>query len=107
MTTRTSAEWLEALRGADIPATPVQSVDDIIDDPHLAESGFFTMTDHPTEGRLRLMATPVTWEGMPPEPPRPAPRLGEHSAEILREAGYSDGEIDRMIGSRVTAVPKN
>jgi len=105
MATRTSAEWLDLLRGADIPATPVQSVDDIIDDPHLAESGFFTMTDHPTEGRLRLMATPVTWEGMPPGPVRPAPLLGEHSVEILREAGYSGDEIEKLIASRVTVVP--
>jgi len=105
MATRTSAEWLALLKGADIPATPVQSVDDIIDDPHLAESGFFFMTEHPTEGWLRAMASPSTWADMPSGPARPAPRLGEHSAEVLKEAGYSDAEIERMVASRVTVVP--
>jgi len=105
MATRASAEWLELLRKADIPATPLNSVDDIIDDPHLAESGFFTMTEHPTEGGLRMMAMPTTWADMPPGPMRPAPRLGEHSVEILREAGYADVQIEGMIKSRVTLTP--
>jgi crotonobetainyl-CoA:carnitine CoA-transferase CaiB-like acyl-CoA transferase len=105
MATRTSAEWLELLKKADIPATPLQSVDDIIDDPHLADSGFFTMTEHPTEGGLRMMAMPTTWADMPSDAMRPAPRLGEHSVEILREAGYTDAQIEGMIKSRVTLTP--
>ncbi|MND03979.1 hypothetical protein D3C83_240440 [compost metagenome] len=63
------------------------------------------MTDHPTEGRVRMMAASTTWEGAPPPEMRPAPRLGEHSVEILREAGYADAEIGKMISLRVTAVP--
>ena len=102
MATRTSAEWLKLLGEADIPATPLNTVDDVIDDPHLAESGFYVMTEHPTEGRLRLMETPVTWSQTPPGGLRPAPRLGEHSREILREAGYADAEIEAMIASGVT-----
>jgi crotonobetainyl-CoA:carnitine CoA-transferase CaiB-like acyl-CoA transferase len=105
MATRTSAEWLQLLKEADIPSAPLNSVDDIVDDPHLAESGFYRMTDHPTEGRVRLMATPTTWAGSPPHELRPAPRLGEHSAEILREAGYTEDEIGKLIAARVTAVP--
>jgi crotonobetainyl-CoA:carnitine CoA-transferase CaiB-like acyl-CoA transferase len=54
---------------------------------------------------LRAMATPSTWADMPSSPARPAPRLGEHSAEVLKEAGYSDAEIERMLTNRVTAVP--
>jgi crotonobetainyl-CoA:carnitine CoA-transferase CaiB-like acyl-CoA transferase len=80
-------------------------VDDVIDDPHLGESGFFVMTDHPTEGRLRMMATPSAWSRTPPDALRPAPRLGEHSVEILREAGYADAEIEAMIASGVTRTP--
>jgi crotonobetainyl-CoA:carnitine CoA-transferase CaiB-like acyl-CoA transferase len=104
MATRTSAEWLQALKQGDIPATPLNTVDDIIDDPHLAESGFFVMTDHPTEGRLRMMASPEAWSQTRHAELRPAPRLGEHSAEILREAGYTDAEIAALVASRVTAL---
>ena len=105
MAQRTNAEWLKLLREADIPVAPVNSVDDVIGDPHLAEAGFFQMMDHPTEGRLRVMATPSSWSATPPEQLRPAPLLGEHSAEILREAGYGDAEIEAMVKSGVTRQP--
>jgi len=105
MLTRTSAQWLRSLKEADIPVAPLNSVDDIIDDPHLGESGFFVMTEHPTEGRLRMMATPGAWSRTQPGALRPAPRLGEHSVEILREAGYADTEITAMIASGVTRTP--
>lgn len=100
--TRTSAEWLWLLKAADIPVAPLNSIEDVIDDPHLGESGFFVMTEHPTEGRLRMMATPSAWSRTPPGALRPAPRLGEHSAEILREAGYAEADIEAMIASGVT-----
>jgi crotonobetainyl-CoA:carnitine CoA-transferase CaiB-like acyl-CoA transferase len=102
MATRTSAEWLKLLKEADIPVTPLNSVDELIDDPHLGKTGFFAMTQHPTEGAVRLMAAPGVWSQSPPGELRPAPRLGEHSVEILREAGYSAAEIEALIASRVT-----
>ena len=102
MAERTSAEWLRLLKEADIPVAPLNSVDDVIDDPHLAETGFFVMTEHPTEGRLHSMATPSSWSQTPPGELRPAPSLGEHSVEILREAGYGDAEIEAMLASGVT-----
>ena len=107
MVARTSADWLRLLKEADIPATPLNSIEDVIDDPHLAECGFFVMTAHPTEGRLRLMRTPLAWSNAPPHALRPAPRLGEHSVEILREAGYADAEIEGMIAARITHTPEN
>jgi crotonobetainyl-CoA:carnitine CoA-transferase CaiB-like acyl-CoA transferase len=105
MAGRTSAEWLRLLKNADIPVAPLNSIEDVLDDPHLGESGFFVMTEHPTEGRLRLMATPSAWSRTPPGALRPAPRLGEHSVEILRGAGYADAEIEAMIASGVTLTP--
>jgi len=99
---RPTAEWDKLLREADIPAAPMKTVSDLLDDPHLAKTGFFMQTEHPSEGRLREMTLASHWSGSDPMPHRPAPRLGEHSAEILREAGYSDTEIRRLTAAGVT-----
>jgi len=103
--TRTSAEWLQALNEADIPATPLMSLDDLRNDPHLHESGFYTTVEHPTEGRLRAMRSPDTWSNTQPDIRRHAPHLGENSIEVLKEAGYGEEEIRRMLSDGVTAVP--
>jgi crotonobetainyl-CoA:carnitine CoA-transferase CaiB-like acyl-CoA transferase len=105
MAKRTSSEWLRLLKEADIPVAPLNSVDDLIEDPHLRQAGFFAIGDHPSEGRLREMRAPGRWSESAPGGLRPAPRLGEHSVEILREAGYADDEIEAMIASRVTLKP--
>ena len=100
--TRTSAEWLEALTGADIPAMPLNSLEDLLADPHLEATGFFSTLEHPTEGLTRSMAVPTAWTESAPDAPTPAPRLGEHSAEVLREAGYTPEEIASLVEARVT-----
>ncbi len=100
--TRTSAEWLAALTAADIPVMPLNSLDDLLADPHLNETGFFSLIDHPSEGKLRSMGVPSQWSDSTPDALRPAPRLGEHSVELLREAGYSESEIITMIADGIT-----
>jgi crotonobetainyl-CoA:carnitine CoA-transferase CaiB-like acyl-CoA transferase len=100
--TRTSAQWLAALTEADIPVMPLNSLEDLMNDPHLNATGFFSTIEHPSEGRLRSMAVPSRWSESSPGEPRPAPRLGEHSVEILREAGYTDVEVDALIANAVT-----
>jgi crotonobetainyl-CoA:carnitine CoA-transferase CaiB-like acyl-CoA transferase len=101
---RSTAEWMALMEKADIPVAPVNDVTDLIDDPHLAATGFFALEQHPSEGTLRTMRTPTSWSDSPPGAQRPAPRLGEHSAEVLKEAGYSDAEIARMAKDGVTKI---
>ncbi|MEQ1882068.1 MAG: CoA transferase [Burkholderiales bacterium] len=102
--TRTTGQWLALLEKADIPVSRMNSIEDVVNDPHLNQSGFFYAEDHPSEGRLRGMRTPTHWQNSEPDVPSPAPRLGEHSAEILREVGYSEAEIAAMAKNGVTKV---
>lgn len=105
LATRTNAEWLTLLDGADIPAMPLHSLDSLLADPHLEATGFFSFVDHPSEGRLREMAVPSTWSASQPKAQRHVPRLGEHSVEVLREIGYSDERVAALIQHGVTATP--
>ncbi len=96
MPARTTAEWLDLLRAADIPCGPINSLEDLFDEPHLASSGFFRTEEHPTEGPLRVTRHPLDFTGVDEQASRPAPRLGEHGREILTEAGLSAAEIAKL-----------
>ena len=102
MKKRTTSQWLEALERADIPVQRMNSLDDILADPHLAATGYFAGVDHPSEGRVRAMRVPSEWSETPPAYRRHAPRLGEHSREVLREAGYTDAAIDALLAQGIT-----
>ena len=105
MKKRSTAEWIEALERADIPVQRMNSIDDIVADPHLAATGYFREVQHPTEGRIRSMAVPSEWSESQPEYRRHAPRLGEHTREVLGEAGLSQAQIDALIGSGAAKSP--
>ncbi|TAK84178.1 MAG: CoA transferase [Betaproteobacteria bacterium] len=84
---RTTAEWTALLQKADIPFSPVNSVDDLLKDAHLRAIGFWRDIAHPTEGRLRMPGIPVSFSRTPGSIRRHAPNVGEHTEEVLREAG--------------------
>jgi len=104
MQKRTTAEWEQLLTESDIPWMRMNSLDELIDDPHLAQTGFFKQVQHPSEGAIRTPGVPSRWSATPPEYRHHAPRLGEHSCQVLREAGYSADDIEHMIRAGVTAV---
>jgi crotonobetainyl-CoA:carnitine CoA-transferase CaiB-like acyl-CoA transferase len=105
MATRSSADWLQALGAADIPVAQLHSVDTLLDDPHLQAVGFFRTLAHPTEGRIRTPAPVGRYSATPPSIHRPTPRTGEHSAELLREAGYGETAIAALMATGASAVP--
>jgi crotonobetainyl-CoA:carnitine CoA-transferase CaiB-like acyl-CoA transferase len=94
MATKSTAEWVGLLEAADIPAAPLHTVRSLLEDPHMTDVGFFKSIDHPSEGRLRAMDVPGSWSACEPGVRTPAPQLGEHTAQVLREAGLSDAEIE-------------
>ncbi|HVC12882.1 MAG TPA: CoA transferase [Burkholderiales bacterium] len=96
---RTTAEWLAALEAADIPVQRMNSLADVVADPHLAAIGYFRDAEHPTEGRIRSMAVPSEWSESEPEYRRHAPRLGEHTRELLAQAGLTHEAIEAMLAS--------
>lgn len=85
-----TAEWLTILEGLEIPCAPVTSLEDLVSDPHLEATGFFTVMEGPEGTTLRFPGVPVLFDGQRPQIRRP-PRLGEHTAEVLAEAGLSGG----------------
>ncbi|MDP1691923.1 MAG: CoA transferase [Burkholderiaceae bacterium] len=102
--TRSTAQWLELLRKADVPAGPLHSLESLLGDEHLNAVGFFERHEHATEGTVISLRTPSRWSCTPPIIDRLPPRLGEHSAEVLREAGYAPADIEAMVAAGVTAT---
>jgi crotonobetainyl-CoA:carnitine CoA-transferase CaiB-like acyl-CoA transferase len=90
-------EWLARLKAADIPAARMNSIESMLDDPHLVAVDFFNEAEHPSEGLIRTMKAPSDWSASPASDRLPAPRLGEHSSEILAEAGYDQATIEAYL----------
>jgi len=98
---RSSAYWLDRLNAADIPCGPVNALAELPADAQLAAADFFPLTEHPTEGRIRLARPPVRFGDADCALRHAAPRLGEHSRAILREAGLAEPEIDDLLARRI------
>lgn len=101
--TRTTGQWIELLSAADVPYMAMHDLDSILDDPHLQAVDFFQAVTHPTEGLIRQMRLPVTLSETPVVAPRHAPSLGEHTMEILLDAGYAREEIERFSAEGVVS----
>jgi len=102
--TRTTAEWEELLLSIDVPHAAFARITEVAEQPHLAAVGLFVDIEHPTEGRIRQARPPVRFSESPAGIRRMAPRLGEHTREVLREAGYPDADIDALVASKAVGV---
>ncbi|MBS0640441.1 MAG: CoA transferase [Proteobacteria bacterium] len=102
--TRTTAEWEELLLKIDVPHTAFAKLNEIAEQPHLKAVGLFEELDHPTEGKIRQARPPARFSASPAGIHRLPPRLGEHTREILREAGYGGEEIDSLVASKAVAA---
>jgi crotonobetainyl-CoA:carnitine CoA-transferase CaiB-like acyl-CoA transferase len=105
---KTTDDWLALLRELEIPSARVSSLDEVMADPQLKASGFFKRAIHPTEGEILYSDLPVRFSDSGTSSERLQPRLGEHSIEILREAGLGDNEIKALIaaGATIDGKPK-
>lgn len=85
----------------DIPATRIYKIDELRDHPQLKSVGLFESHEHPSEGPITQVRPPVRFAETPAGIARHAPRLGQHSREVLQEAGLTTAEIDQLVTSRV------
>jgi len=95
--TKTTAEWLELLRAADIWCGPVYGYADLVEDEQIKHNGTFVEYDHPTEGHVKTPGFPIKFSKTPSVVERGAPVVGQHSRDVLLEAGFDDADIERLI----------
>ena len=104
LATKTTQEWLDIFADTKVPVIIVNSLDDLFTDPHLEAVGFWQDFDHPTEGKLKMPGFPVKFSETPATIRKHAPNFGEHSLEVLAEAGIDEETIKQMIQSKATVV---
>jgi crotonobetainyl-CoA:carnitine CoA-transferase CaiB-like acyl-CoA transferase len=92
-----SAYWLQRFEEEGVPAGPVLSISEMLEDPHVAARGMVTTVNHPTEGEVRTLGLPVRFSDTPGKVSRAAPLYGQHSREVLAELGYDTADIDRLV----------
>ncbi len=94
--TRPRADWLPLLETNDVPFAPENRLEDLPHDPQVRHLDVFYCTQHPTEGEVRAAHRPIRFDGDHRSDFRPPPTLGEHTREVLKEAGLADADVDRL-----------
>jgi crotonobetainyl-CoA:carnitine CoA-transferase CaiB-like acyl-CoA transferase len=102
---RTVAEWLRRLEDAGVPAGPVLDIAQMHADPQALAREMIVETVHPTAGEVKAIGLPIKFSETPGGVHQPAPLFGQHTREVLREAGYSDAEIDQLAQQGAIQLP--
>ena len=96
---KTTSEWLDIFEKVDVPCQRYNTIEDLIEDPHLEDVDFFSQEVHPTEGPIRKTRVANTFTGGGRQNGLDAPRLGGNTKEVLIEAGYTKSEVDALLKS--------
>jgi crotonobetainyl-CoA:carnitine CoA-transferase CaiB-like acyl-CoA transferase len=94
---KTTDEWVDLFDELDVPAARYNTIDELLTDPHLKDVGFFKEEQHPTQGKIKRSQLANKFSGGARKNETHAPLYGEHTREILGEAGFSKAEIDAMV----------
>ncbi len=103
LATRTKAEWIERFDAAGVPVGPVHSIGEALSHPQTLARGMVVDLVHGEAGPTKALGCPIHFSGTPTAITRPAPALGEHTREVLREHGYADDAIDALVAAGVIA----
>jgi crotonobetainyl-CoA:carnitine CoA-transferase CaiB-like acyl-CoA transferase len=89
-------DWLQRLTAKDVPAAPINTLDEVFDDPQVRTYGFPVEIEHPTMGKVKLIGNAVDMSRTPPRIDTPPPMLGEHTEEILTTLGYEGAALAEL-----------
>ncbi len=103
---KSSAEWLKVFDERGVWAGPVYGYRELVDDPQIRHNGAFVEYDHPTEGRVKTPGFQIKFSKTPSKVERGAPLAGEHTREVLSEAGYDAATIERLEREGVIATTR-
>lgn len=103
---RTTQDWLDTFERLDIPYSKVNDLDDLLNDPHLAEVGFFAPGGQEGAGSKRALRQPVVFRGPTLEPDQPAPQTGADTAAILADLGFSSAQVEKLEADGAIACAK-
>jgi formyl-CoA transferase len=100
-----TAHWLGLLERAGVPCAPIERFDEVFSDRHLNARSYFWDAPHPKLGSVRQLGSPMRFSETPVRREKAGPLLGEDSAALLSELGYTPAEIEALVARRVTAGP--
>jgi len=107
LATRTRAQWIAAFDAAGVPAGPVHSIGEALEHPQTLAREMVVDLTHPQAGATKALGCPIHFSETPTRITRPAPLLGEHTRDLLREYGYGDAEIDALREQGVIESPSD
>ena len=94
---KTISRWLDELEAAGLPCAPINTIDKVVNDPHIAARNMIIEVEHPVAGKLKMAGAPVKMSAAPGVPPSPAPLLGQHTAAIMQELlGWDEAETEKF-----------